>query len=126
MRDRRNLSDAELEIMEVIWVAKSPVTSSFIKEKLSGKRDWALSTLMTVLNRLIEKGVLQCDRSTRTNLYSASITEQKYKASESRDFLEKLYGNSLKNFVAGLIRENSVNDSEIRELKAFLDSFEEE
>jgi predicted transcriptional regulator len=62
----RRLGDGELEIMMAIWEAGEPVTASCILEQLRGKRKWALSTLMTILARLCDKGFVSCDRSRAT------------------------------------------------------------
>ena len=95
--DMKRLGDAELEIMQVIWRTGAPMTAGSIQEKLRGRRDWALSSLMTALSRLVGKGYVQCDRTTRTNLYTALVSEEAYRQKESCSFLEKLYGNSLQN-----------------------------
>ena len=63
----KRLGDAELEIMMVLWDSSEPVTSTYILGQLKGRRNWALSTLMTTLSRLAEKGFVCCDRSPRTN-----------------------------------------------------------
>ena len=67
---RKKLGEAELEIMQVIWDAETAVSSNYILKKLQGLRKWQLSTLMTSLTRLADKGFVSCDRSTGTNLYS--------------------------------------------------------
>ena len=71
----KKLGEAELEIMQVIWNSAAPVTSNYILKELQGRRKWQLSTLMTSLTRLSDKGFVSCDRSTGTNLYSFRITE---------------------------------------------------
>lgn len=120
----KRLGDAELEIMLVIWRTGVPVTASTILEKLRGRRNWALSSLMTALSRLCEKGFVHCDRSTRTNLYSAVISERAYKEQEGRSFLKKLYGNSLQNFVMTLYDANAISEREIDELRTLFDELE--
>ena len=67
---KTHLGEAELEIMQILWSARQPQTAREILAQLQGKRPWALSTLMTALARLGEKGFVSCDRSTRTNLYT--------------------------------------------------------
>lgn len=120
----KKLSDAELEIMLVVWHSKQPVTSTFILENLKEKRNWVLSTLMSVLTRLSQKGYLSCDRTTRTNLYSSIITENEYKAVESKNLLERLYGNSLRNLVTSLYDERSIDEKDLSELRSFLNGLE--
>jgi len=54
----RRLPDSELEIMKIIWDAKEPVTSAYISEKLKGKKDWKITSILTFLARLTEKGFM--------------------------------------------------------------------
>lgn len=121
----KNLGEAELEIMQVIWKAEQPVTSNFILKELQGRRKWQLSTLMTSLSRLSDKGFVSCDRSTGSNLYTPVISENDYKTKESKHFLEKIYNNSIKNMVATLYSNQVIQNSDIEELRQFLNDFED-
>ena len=53
----KKLGEAELEIMQVIWSCERPVNSNYILKELQERRKWQLSTLMTSLARLAEKGL---------------------------------------------------------------------
>ena len=64
---QKKLGEAELEIMQVIWESEPPLTSNYILKELQERRKWQLSTLMTSLSRLVDKGFLSCDRATGTN-----------------------------------------------------------
>ncbi len=121
----KTLGEAELQIMQVIWLTKEPVSSNYILNGLQEKRKWQLSTLMTSLNRLVEKEFLICDRSTGKNLYSAIISENDYKAKESKSFLEKLYDNSIQNLITTLYTNKMMKKVDINELRKFLDELEE-
>lgn len=122
----KKLGEAELEIMQVIWGAQSPVTSNYILKELQGKRKWQLSTLMTSLTRLSDKGFVSCDRSTGNNLYTAVILEDEYKTGASKHFLEKLYNNSIQNMIATLYGNKAIKNSDVEELRKFLDEIEAE
>ena len=122
----KKLGEAELEIMQVIWNSGKSVTSNYILKELQGRRKWQLSTLMTSLARLSDKGFDSCDRSTGSNLYTPVISENEYKAGASRHFLEKLYNNSIQNMVATLYSDKALKDSDIEELRNFLDKLEDE
>ncbi|WP_343209768.1 BlaI/MecI/CopY family transcriptional regulator [Anaerolentibacter hominis] len=123
---KKRLGEAELEIMQVLWKAGSPVTSNYILDKLRGKRKWALSTLMTSLSRLGEKGFVDCDRSCRNNQYSALLKEEDYKVSESRSFLKKLYNNSFHNLVTTLYDGHMLEEKDLDELRRFLNQMDKE
>lgn len=117
----KSLGEAELEIMQAIWDAKEPVTSNYILKQLYGRRKWQLSTLMTSLTRLSGKGFVACDRSKDVNLYTAIIAEDDYKAKESSHFLEKMYHNSIQNMVATLYSNQMIQQSDVDELRKYLD-----
>ena len=123
-RTMKKLGEAELDIMQVIWKADAPVTSSFILKELQERRKWQLSTLMTSLSRLVDKGFLSCDRVTGNNRYAAVISEKDFKAKEGKKFLEKLYDNSIQNLVAALYSNKEIKDSDVDELRKFLDDLE--
>lgn len=122
----KKLGEAELEIMQVLWDSEPPVTSNYILKELQDRRKWQLSTLMTSLTRLSDKGFVNCDRSTGSNLYTPAISENDYKAGASKHFLEKLYNNSIQNMVATLYNSKAIKPSDVEELRAFLDKLEEE
>lgn len=124
-RPIKNLGEAELEIMQVIWKTRRPVTSNFILKELQGRRKWQLSTLMTSLSRLSDKGFVRCDRSTGSNLYTSIISENDYKTKESKHFLEKIYNNSIKNMVATLYNNEVLQASDLEELRKYLNEFED-
>ena len=122
----KKLGEAELEILQVIWDSEHPVTSNYILKELQGRRRWQLSTLMTSLTRLSDKGFVHCDRSTGSNLYTSVILEEEYKAKASSHFLEKLYNNSIQNMIATLYNNKTIKNSDIEELRSFLDKLEDE
>ena len=117
----KRLGDAELEIMQIFWEADEPLTAAAVQEKLRRRRPWPLSTLMTSLSRLVDKGFLSCDRTARNNLYAPLVAEEAYKLRESRSFLEKLYGNSFLDLVATLYGGKALGDDDLAELRRFLD-----
>ena len=123
---RKNLGEAESEIMQVIWDSIPPVTSNYILKELQGRRKWQLSTLMTSLSRLENKGFIICDRSTGTNLYSPIVSESDYKTKAGKHFLEQLYNNSIQNMVASLYNGKMIKESDLEELRSYLDTLENE
>lgn len=121
----KKLGEAELEIMQVLWSSSAPMASSNILKELEGRK-WQLSTLMTSLSRLSDKGFVACDRSTGTNLYTSIVSENEYKTKAGKHFLEKLYNNSIQNLVTTLYGNQVIQDSDLAELRKFLDELEAE
>ncbi|MDP4110172.1 MAG: BlaI/MecI/CopY family transcriptional regulator [Bacillota bacterium] len=121
-RSIKRLPDSELEIMMIIWAANEPVTSAYVSEKLKDKKEWKITSVLTFLSRLTEKGFVACRREGKFNIYSAIVGERDYLENENKTFLGKLYGNSLTAFVASLYRSNSISGEELAELRKFIDN----
>lgn len=124
--NQKKLGEAELQIMRILWESDKPVTSNDILTALHDRRQWQLSTLMTSLKRLSDKGFVHCDRSTRNNLYSAIVSENEYKTAASKHFLSQLYNDSLRSMIATLYGSKAIKHSDIIELRNFLDKLEDE
>lgn len=128
----KKLGDGELDVMLAIWEAReageenTPVTSGEVMKRLGEKRSWGITTLMTVLARLVEKGYLSCDRSTRTNYYTPLVEEKEYKERESRTFLNRLHRSSLPSLVSSLYQGGAVNSDDLEELRRFIDTIGKE
>lgn len=122
----KKLSESEFEIMQVLWRHDAPMTSNQLLDEMGGNRNWKLASLMTVLARMAEKGAVYCDRTTRTNYYSALVSEEEYKLTEGTTFLEKLFHKSAKEFVASLYQGKKMSSKDIQELREYLDTLERE
>lgn len=118
----KRLPDAELEIMMVIWEARKSVTSDYIMEKLH--KDWAKPTLLNLLSRLCEREFLDCKKDGRINIYTSKVAQEDYLQAESKNFLQKLYHNSLTSLVASLYSGNGISKDDLEELKQFIEEAE--
>ncbi|WP_159881443.1 BlaI/MecI/CopY family transcriptional regulator [Paenibacillus puerhi] len=115
------LPDAELEVMKVIWEAGRPVTSADVMEQLKGVKTWGVTTVLNLLARLLDRGFVTSERQGRFNAYTALVQEKDYLKHESKSILQRLYGNSLKSFVASLYDSQAVSKDELEELRKFIE-----
>lgn len=69
------ISNAEWEIMRVVWT-KPKTTSSDILKVLSTKTNWTASTVKTLLKRLVDKGYLLVEKQGKKFRYSAVFDEE--------------------------------------------------
>ena len=120
----KRLSEAEFEIMQALWKHNTPMTSNQILEEMGNTRNWKLASLMTALARMADKGAVHCDRSTRTNYYTALVSEDQYKITEGTTILEKLFNKSAKDFITSLYQGKQMSQKDIQELREYLDTLE--
>ena len=113
----KSLGDVEFEVMEVLWSVNEPVTVSYITEHLKTRSHWKISTVLTVLSRLTDKGIIECDRTKRRNLYKAILTEDEYKTAQARAVISNLYNNSLANLVSSWLADEKVSEEEFEKIE---------
>ena len=119
-RTMKRLSDAELEIMNVLWDAGCALSRMDIEKGLADIKAWAPTTVLTFLARLIEKGFVSCEKHGRFNMYSAYIGRKQYLEWENRMFLDRFYDSSVANFVASACQGRDVSAADIEELRRLL------
>lgn len=121
MSEIKKLPDAELELMKIIWEAKEGVTSSYMMEKLKGVKTWSNTTVLNFFARLVERGFLKSERVGKSNVYTALIEEVDYLENESKSFLQRLHGNSMKSLIAALYNSKAISGDDLKELQNFIE-----
>lgn len=119
----QQVSDAELEIMKVVWAnGGEPTLFACLTDELAAKgRPWQKNTLITLLNRLVNKGFLKAKKIGRRNEYTPLVSEAEYQTAQTRNFLEKIYEGSASGLVSMLITGDMLTDDEYEELKQLLE-----
>ena len=116
----RRLPDAELEVMQAIWQCSSPAPRAEIEKKLFQNHPMALTTLLTLLTRLAEKGFITIEKIGRRSYYTPCVSLEDYLAAQSKNFFEKLCGRNISTFAAALC-DSGLSKEEIAELRSLLE-----
>ena len=116
----QKLPDSELDVMIALWNGHQEMTRSEIEDFMNQKKKLAPTTILTLLSRLEKKNFVSVKKGGKANLYSALVTQEEYQQQEGKHVLEKLYDNSLKNFVATLYQGKQIDQNDIEELESFL------
>ena len=124
----QRLSDAELEIMKIVWGNPERVTlfPYILEELAAGGRPCQKNTLIVLLSRLMNKGFLRARKIGRRNEYTALVSETEYQTAQTKNFLDKIYEGSAKGLVSNLIMGDLLTDEEYEELKKMLENGREE
>ena len=119
----QQLSDAELEIMKIVWGNTEEVTLfPVIMEELAARgRPCQKNTLIVLLSRLMNKGFLSARKIGRRNEYTPLISEAEYQTAQTKTFLGKIYEGSAKGLVSTLIAGDLLSDEEYEELRQLLE-----
>ena len=116
----RRLPDAEQEVMQAIWACTAPVARTDIEQILFKTHPMAMTTLLTLLTRLAEKGFISIEKDGRRSYYTPLISQQDYLASQSSRFIKKLCGGNLSVF-ANALCDSGLTKDEIAQLRSLLE-----
>ena len=116
----RRLPDAELEVMQAVWMCTPPVARGEIEELLRETHPMATTTLLTLLTRLADKGFLKIEKEGRSARYIPLVARQDYLAEQSGRFFHKLCGGSVSAFASALC-DSGLTKEELAELRALLE-----
>ena len=98
------MSDAEKEIMKLIWDNGGSIFISELLEKVEESgRGWKRTTVRTFLTRLMEKGLLTAVRRGKNCEYRAAVTEEEYLSGQAKNFVDEVFGGNVKNLLASLL-----------------------
>lgn len=115
------LSEAEWEVMEVLWSSPQPLTATDIDDRLSkGDRDWSLATVKSLLSRLLAKQAIKPAKDGRRFLYSPSIERSACVARESRRLMDRLFGGRLSPLIAQLADDEPLDAEDVAAIKKLL------
>lgn len=118
----QQVSDAEMEIMKIVWANDGPTLFAYLMEELAAKgKPWQKNTLITLLSRLMEKGFLKAKKVGRRNEYTALVSETEYQTAQTKNFVNKLFEGSAKGLVSNLIQSDLLSGEEYEELKRLLE-----
>jgi BlaI family penicillinase repressor len=78
-------------------------------------------TVLTLINRLVEKGAVDFETGAGTHRYFPKVTEHECRRVKSRSFLERVYGGSLQPMLAHFISETPMSEADIKQLRKILD-----
>lgn len=113
------ISDAEWEVMKIIW--KNPYcTASRVIDSLKDHKEWKPKTIKTLIRRLLEKEVIGFEPFGREYKYYPLINEEDCVKEESKSFLQRVYRGSLKSMLLNFIEDDNLSKEDVEELTRIL------
>lgn len=109
-------TEVELEILQVLW-EHGPCPLGQIHEAVAARCDRAYSTTRKMIQVMRDKGLVQCDESTRPQLYAAAESKEQTQLSLVEDIAERAFGGSTKKLVMSLLSADRLTAEELQEMQ---------
>ncbi len=113
------ITDAELEILKVLW-QNEPLTANQIVDEVLQHKAWNGKTIRTLIHRCEEKEAVFADRSQREILYRPAISRKDYTRQTQKSLADKLFNGSMSRMMLNFMEEVQLNEDELEELKEMI------
>ena len=128
MNEQYEITEAELEIMQVLWKNKRGNLTIIMEElsKKSKNEERNKNTIKTLIHRLIQKGAIESQKVNNKEVeYIPKINEKKFIAKESNSFLNKFFNGNTVKLLLNFVENKKVTKNELQKLIDILEQDEE-
>lgn len=119
MKKLPQISEAEFEVMKVIW-KYAPISTNEVTDKLTKSTNWSPKTIQTMLKRLVTKKALTYEKQSRVFVYTPLVDEAEYIRQESNSFLKRYYNGNIVSMVTSFLESDKLSKTELDNLRHLL------
>lgn len=121
MENLPQISEAEYEIMKILW-SEYPLSTNDITSRAQETHSWNQKTIHTLLSRLTAKRVVSYEQRGRMYYYFPLISQKKYLEQENHHFLNRFYDGEIAPMLSSFLSNTELTDSDLESLYAILNS----
>ena len=114
-----HISEAEFEVMKVVWKF-APINTNEITERLLKTTSWGAKTIQTLIKRLVTKGALTYEKQGRVFVYTPLVEENEYVSQQSNSFLNRFYDGDFSAMLSAYLENNQLSETELNNLRSIL------
>src|SRR5438309_1447649 len=121
-RDRQDITEAEMGVMQVLWERGPSATRQIADAIQGGPADTAqYATVQKQLERLEAKGFVRRDRTLFVHVFSPTVQREELIGRRIREMADKLCGGSLAPILSHLARSQPLSYDERQALRELID-----
>jgi len=120
MKARPRPSELELQVLSVLW-DKGPLTVREVLGCLPDRKKRAYTTVLTVMQIMEKKGLLDHQRDGLAHVYRPKITPRQVVRPMMRDLLRNFFGNRPSRVMQYLLDDASVDPDELNEIRRLIE-----
>ena len=113
--------ESEYRFCLLLWEYE-PINSTKLAQLCKEQLGWSKATTYTVIRRLSERGVIKNENT----IVSSLISKEEAQSSRLEEMLEETFEGSMPAFIAAFSKSKKLSKSEVDQLQALIDSFEED
>ena len=120
MEERMKISEAELEVLQVLWEAEKPLKIQDVCDRLENKK-WKYNTVGTLLLRMAEKGAVVSEKKNRIIYYRPVWEREAYQKEQTETLIDRLYHGSAKELAVSLFQGGNMTKEDLDDIRKMFD-----
>lgn len=113
------LTESEWAVIKAVW-SLEPCPAPTVQEHLAGQRDWSVSTVRTLMERMAAKGLLTSEKLRNLTLYRSAVSRQQAQLGELRYALKNAFDGALTPMVQCLLESERLDATQLNQLEALI------
>jgi BlaI family penicillinase repressor len=118
---KKTIHETEWDILEALW-SKERATAREVTEVLAKKRGWAVSTVKTLLDRMVGKELVSARQVGNVWEYTPAVRPVDARRSAWTELVGKAFGGAVAPALHFLAKEAKLSKKDLAELRALLDA----
>ena len=120
-----DLTKAEWTLMESLW-ERGRGTATDLQKMLAADQNWAYSTVKTMLDRMVDKGVVSYRRVGNVYEYTPKLRRNSAVGRVVDDVFDRVLEGTIAPLVSRLIENRRLSDDDVAQLREMLDDYDED
>ncbi len=119
MTKQYQLTEAEWDIIQVVW-EQEPCAAPAVQEELVARKQWTYSTVKTLMDRMVAKGLLTTERVRNLILYRAAIRRDEAQRGELLRTVKRAFGGAFTPMMQFMLESDTLSQKELDELQSMI------
>jgi len=113
------LTEGEWAIIQAVW-DNEPCAAPTVQEEIEAQKNWTYSTVKTMMDRMVAKGLLKPEKIRNLILYRSAITRRQAQKSEIMRTVKRAFDGALTPMMQFLLDNNRLSKEQLGELETMI------
>ncbi len=113
------LTESEWAIIQAVW-ENEPCAAPTVQEELETRKNWTYSTVKTMMDRMVTKGLLKTERMRNLILYRSVVTRIQAQKSEIMRTVKRAFDGALTPMMQFLLDNHKLSQKQLNELERLI------
>ena len=113
------LTEGEWAIIQAVW-DNEPCAAPAVQEELQARKSWTYSTVKTMMDRMVTKGLLRTERIRNLILYRSAITRIQAQKGEIMRAVKRAFDGALTPMMQFLLDNHNLSQKQLNKLEALI------